>query len=134
MNADPKNAEIIKPILRGRDIKKYSYKFANLWIIIAKYKSHEYLEQKYPSIYKHLFFYKKKLEQRGQCKNKNGKGQHHWLELDNNPTNKYLNLFEKEKIIYSNMAQEFEAYYDNNNFFVNQKCFIITGKNLKYLL
>ncbi|MDR0872011.1 MAG: hypothetical protein LBN27_00900 [Prevotellaceae bacterium] len=29
----PKNAEIIRPILRGRDIKKYGYEFADLWLI-----------------------------------------------------------------------------------------------------
>lgn len=28
--ADPKSAEIIRPILRGRDIKRYSYEFADL--------------------------------------------------------------------------------------------------------
>ncbi|MBQ9785899.1 MAG: type II restriction endonuclease, partial [Clostridia bacterium] len=27
---DPKSAEIIRPILRGRDIEKYTYNFANL--------------------------------------------------------------------------------------------------------
>ena len=31
--ADPKSAEIIRPILRGRDIKRYSYEFADLYII-----------------------------------------------------------------------------------------------------
>ena len=30
---DPKNAEIIKPILRGRDIKRYQASFADLWLI-----------------------------------------------------------------------------------------------------
>ena len=31
--SDPKSGELIRPILRGKDIKKYSYDFANLWII-----------------------------------------------------------------------------------------------------
>jgi len=35
--ADPKNAEIIKPVLRGRDIKRYRAEFADKWIIIVKY-------------------------------------------------------------------------------------------------
>jgi hypothetical protein len=30
---DPKSAEIIRPILRGRDIKRYGYDFADLWLI-----------------------------------------------------------------------------------------------------
>ena len=31
--ANPKSAEIIRPILRGRDIKRYEYNFADLWLI-----------------------------------------------------------------------------------------------------
>jgi len=34
---DPKSAEIIKPILRGRDIKRYSYEWAGLWILATEY-------------------------------------------------------------------------------------------------
>ena len=30
---DPKSAEVIRPILRGRDIKKYEYVFSDLWLI-----------------------------------------------------------------------------------------------------
>lgn len=33
--ADPKSAEIIRPILRGKDIKRYAYNFAGEWIINA---------------------------------------------------------------------------------------------------
>lgn len=31
--ADPKSDEIIRPILRGRDIKRNGYEFADLWLI-----------------------------------------------------------------------------------------------------
>ncbi len=95
---DPKSAEIIRPILRGRDIKRYSYEFADKYVILAEFGSHKYLEEKYPAIYNHLLSYKTKLEQRGQCRYMaNGKpnpkgeypGQHHWLELDNNPRRHY---------------------------------------------
>jgi hypothetical protein len=34
---DPKSAEIIRPILRGKDIKRYGYEFADLWVILAKF-------------------------------------------------------------------------------------------------
>ncbi len=56
---DPKSAEIIRPILRGKDIKKYSYNFANLYLI----NTHNGLKDKgispidvnnYPAIKKHL--------------------------------------------------------------------------------
>ena len=131
---DPKSAEIIKPLLRGRDIKKYSYEFANLYIIIAKYKSNEFLEIDYPAIYNYLLKYKDKLSKRGQCTNRGGKGQHHWLELDNNPTDDYLNQFEKEKIIYSEIVQKPQFHLDNENFYIEATAFIMSGKNLKYII
>ncbi|MDR1422519.1 MAG: hypothetical protein LBI64_06625, partial [Coriobacteriales bacterium] len=45
----PKSAEIIRPILRGRDIKRYSYTFADKWII-ATFPSRHYNIEEYPAI------------------------------------------------------------------------------------
>ena len=135
---DPKSAEIIKPLLRGRDIKRYKAEFADLWVILALFGSHKYLESEFPAIYNHLSQYKEKLEARGQCRygGKGNKGMHHWLELDNCPTQKYVEQFEKEKIIYPNMTLFLPFIYDDKKFYTNQKCFIITSKtvNLKFLV
>jgi len=85
---------IIKPILRGRDIKRYYYEWADLWVVIAKFGFYKELRL-YPSIVQHLKKYEEQLKNRGQCKynrqskeniNKDYAGQHHWLELDNNPS------------------------------------------------
>jgi adenine-specific DNA-methyltransferase len=77
-----------------------------LWVIVAKFGSHKYLESDYPVIYNHLLKYKTQLEARGQCRygGKNNAGMHHWLELDNCPSQNYLNDFEKPKIIWGNMS------------------------------
>jgi hypothetical protein len=110
---DPKSAEIIKPILRGRDIKRYETNFSDMWLIAAEFGSHKYLEVNYPIIYAHLLQYKACLEQRGQCRytssgrlnpNNSYPGQHHWLELDNNPKKDFIEEFEKEKIAWGNLA------------------------------
>ncbi|HFD87355.1 MAG TPA: class I SAM-dependent DNA methyltransferase, partial [Gammaproteobacteria bacterium] len=95
---DPKSAEIIKPILRGRDIKRYRMDFSDLWMIVVKFGAYKTLPDQYPEIYKHLQQYEDKLKTRGQCRyTSSGKqsegdypGQHHWLELDNNPKDDYL--------------------------------------------
>ncbi|TPI00896.1 class I SAM-dependent DNA methyltransferase [Helicobacter pylori] len=138
---------LIKPILRGKDIKRYSYEWADLWVIIAKFGSHEFLEVEYPTIYNHLLQYKDKLEQRGQCRYsrdhkiaiKPYPGQHHWLELDNNPKDSYLEEFEKEKIVYGEIVQEPRFYLDNGEcelgyFYAEATSFILTGEHLRYLL
>ncbi|MGN8501405.1 Eco57I restriction-modification methylase domain-containing protein [Helicobacter pylori] len=147
MSERERTKELIKPILRGKDIKRYSYEWADLWVIIAKFGSHEFLEVEYPTIYNHLLQYKDQLEQRGQCRysrgpqnsNKPYPGQHHWLELDNNPKDSYLQDFEKEKIVYGEIVQEPRFYLDNGEcelgyFYAEATSFILTGEHLHYLL
>ena len=66
IKADPKSAEIIRPILRGKDIKRYTYSFANLWII-ATFPSKHYDIDDYPAVKSYLLsFGIERLEQTGQ--------------------------------------------------------------------
>lgn len=61
---DPKSDEIIRPILRGRDIKRYGYEFADLWLIniecgfTNKHRGNippeEFIKSKYPAVYRHF--------------------------------------------------------------------------------
>lgn len=136
-----RTAKLIRKMLRGRDIKRYSYEWANLWVIVFEFGSYKILEKEYPAIYNHLKQYKKKLQVRGQCTNKPMTdqkpylGQHHWLELDNNPNKDYLSQFEKEKIIYSEIVRSPQFYLDTKlNFYAEATSFILTGENLKYLI
>jgi hypothetical protein len=142
---------IIKPILRGRDIKRYYYEWAGLWVIIAKFGFYKesYL---YPAIVNHLKKYEIELKSRGQCRytrqnkaqsNKDYPGQHHWLELDNNPQDSYLREFEKEKVVYSETIKIYfdgsrnypRFVFDENKNFLDKTIFFITGRIwLKYLL
>ena len=66
--ADPKSAEIIRPVLRGRDIQRYQGLWAELWIIIAKFGSYKTLPEDYPAIYRHLRSFEERLKARGQCR------------------------------------------------------------------
>ena len=131
--------QIIKKVLRGKDIKRYSYEWANLWIITIEFGAHQYLQERYPTIYSHLLQYQDRLKTRGQCTNKpitDKKpylGQHHWLELDNNPTKGYFSNLEKEKIIYPETTQGAYFVLDNQKIFVDKTAFFIYGENIKYL-
>ena len=144
ISLDPKSAEIIRPILRGRDIRRYKYEYADLWIIIAKFGSYKYLEQKYPAIYHHLIQYKEALQKRGQCQyTSSGKknldkdycGQHHWLELDNNPSDTYLNDLSAQKIIWGEISDKPKFAIDiDGTYCPEATTFLMTGEHLKYLL
>ena len=101
---DPKNVEIIKPILRGRDIKRYKAEFADLWLI----NTHNGYTDKngrriprvdvkkdYPAIWEYLNGINKIME--GQVEKRYDQGDH-WSNLRNCA---YFNEFEKEKIFYA---------------------------------
>lgn len=129
LSRDKNNLKIIKPLLRGRDLNKYSFCFSNLYIIISKYKGNEELYNEYPTVFDYLSKYENELKNRGQVK----ANSHHWIELDNSPTKEYLQQFEVPKIIWIVLSDKGKFSYDENNFYTNDSCFIMSGKNLKYL-
>ncbi len=129
---DSKSVEIIKPILRGRDIKKYAAEWDDLWLI---YSHSEIKENDYPVITEYLLQFKEKLlARRGGANPKTGEVPYKWwqLQVDYYSSGTYKN-FQKEKIIYPNMTSILPFHYDNEGFFGNDKSFIITGESLKYL-
>ena len=142
---DPKSADLIKPVLRGRDIGRYSANWAGLYLLFipwhfplhkdsritgASQKAEEQFKKQYPVVYNHLFQYQDRLAKR----NKAETGiRYEWYALQRF-ANTYNPEFEKEKIIYPNMTKFLPFVYDHEGFYTNDKCFIITGKaHLKYL-
>ena len=125
----PKSDEIIRPILRGRNISPYVADYDNLWLINAHNGIKEKgippvnVEKDYPIVYEHLLKYKQKLIKRQDQGD-------HWTNLRNCA---YIEEFLKPKIIYPNMTKYLPFVYDKGSFFTNQKCFIITGNHLGYL-
>lgn len=129
---DPKSAEVIKPFLEGKDIKRYAFLENKKWLILfpkgftnekKKLNKTFSIEKEYPAIFKHLKPFQKKAEDRYD------QGEY-WWELR---ACDYYGEFEKEKIIYPNILQKPEFTFDAENFFTNQKCFIISIPD-KYLL
>ncbi|TPH99296.1 class I SAM-dependent DNA methyltransferase [Helicobacter pylori] len=138
---------LIKPILRGKDIKRYSYEWAGEWIIFIPWhfpntdsqKSMEENEQDfsihYPIIYAHLLSHKDELLKRN--KDETGK-RYEWYCLQRWAASYYQD-FEKEKIVYGEIVQEPRFYLDNGEcelgyFYAEATSFILTGEHLRYLL
>ncbi len=140
--ADPKSADIIKPVLRGRDIQRYRAKWANLWLIIAKFGSYRTLPEEYPAVYEHLLQHEQELRARGQCRYSRTRksnahadydGQHHWLELDNNPKDDYLDNFGKEKLVWIELTESGRFAYDDSGIHAEATTFTMTGERIKFL-
>ncbi|EHD2495107.1 class I SAM-dependent DNA methyltransferase [Campylobacter jejuni] len=128
-----RTAKLIRKMLRGRDIKRYSYEWAGLWVINThngyKSKNGEKIKainiEHYPSLKKHFDEFYPQLEKRAD------KG----LTPYNLRNCAYIEEFEREKIVYSEIVRKPQFYLDTKlNFYAEATSFILTGENLKYLI
>lgn len=136
---DSKSKEIIKPILRGRDIKRYQASFADLWLITT-FPALRIDIDNYPVVKEYLEGFLPKIKQTGESfvnsdskeEKSRKKTGNQWFETQDQIS--YYQEFNKEKIIYPNMTSLLPFYYDTGKILTNQKCFILTGESLKYLV
>ena len=117
--------DLIRPILRGRDIKRYSYNWADLWLINTHNGIKPSIQRvnidDYSAVKDHLDKYWNKISKRAD------KG-----DTPYNLRNcAYMEDFNRPKIIYPNMTKYMPFVYDTNHIITNQKCFIITGNNVE---
>ena len=122
-----RTAELIRPILRGRDIKRYGYDWANLWLI----NTHNGIKgvkpridvNDYPAVKAHLDHYWDKISKRAD------KG-----DTPYNLRNcAYLEDFFKPKVMWKRIGSIIRFSYSYNNIFgLDSTCFAI-GRNIEYL-
>ena len=135
-----KTAELIRPILRGRDVKRYGYDWAGLWLI----NTHNGLKNKrikpvdindYPAIKKWLdnggIAYSGKMYKGfSQIEKRSDRG-----DTPYNLRNcAYMEDFSKPKIVWKIIGNQMAFAYDTNNYVMNNACYIMTGNHLDYLL
>ncbi|EAJ2307854.1 class I SAM-dependent DNA methyltransferase [Campylobacter coli] len=125
-----RTAKLIRKMLRGRDIKRYSYEWAGLWVI-GTFPSLKINIEQYPALKQYLSQFLPHIEQSGEkgCRKKTS---NKWFETQDNIA--YYEEFEKEKIVWAEMTKEACFVYDNSNFFTNQTCYFFTHCDYKYLL
>jgi hypothetical protein len=135
---DKKSAELIRPILRGRDIARYQVNFADLYLI----NTHNGISSKdippidikeYPAIKGHLDKYWKEI------KNRDDQG----ITPYNLRSCAYMDDFSKQKIVYPDIMRiprNIEIlhtypyfYFDKKEFYVEATNFMLTGKNLELI-
>jgi hypothetical protein len=116
-----RTAEIIRPILRGRDIKRYGYSWSGLWLINTHNGTKEGLDrihiEDYPSVKDHLDNYWLNIEKRAD------KG-----DTPYNLRNcAYLDEFSKPKIVWAELSRTGNSFaYNDDGAMVLNTCYILS--------
>ena len=130
---DPKSAEIIKPLLRGRDVERYHAPSVKSYLLATNYDLN--IPKKYPAIHAHLETIGKQIES-GKVKAR-GKG---LFDRDDQGVNwwnlracAYYTEFEKEKIVWKRIGSILRFAYSQHPMFCLDSTCIATGKKVKFL-
>ena len=131
---DPMSAEIIKPLLRGKDIKRYYARPSGFYILATGYDLD--IPKRYPAIYEHLETIGEQIDS-GIIKTK-GKG---LFERDDQGENwwnlracAYYSEFDKEKMVWKRIGSILRFAYSQHSVFCLDSTCIATGKNVKCFL
>jgi hypothetical protein len=128
VSADTKSAEIIRPILRGREIEKYFTEWEGDYLInshngIKAEKIKPIVVEKYPVIKRYLNQFSDKIEKR--------------LDQGDTPYNlrncAYLDEFSKEKIIWKRIGSKLRFSYSDSEIYCLDSTCLATGEKIKYL-
>lgn len=124
--ADRNSAEILKPVLRGRDIQRYQAQWAGMWLIDTHngFGNVSAVDvNDYPAIKTHLDGFYDRLAKR--------------YDRGNTPYNlrncAYHANFTKEKLFWADMAAQGRFAFSDQEVYCNNKGYIMTGESLKYL-
>lgn len=128
---DTKNSEIIKPILRGQDLGRYFATFNHIYLLCSHNGVKKLgippinIERDYPTLITYFDSFGDGFKNRGEQGNT-------FYNLRNIA---YIKKYESPKIIYADIVQDKgKFYYDEEKYYTNDTAFLISGKNLKYLV
>jgi adenine-specific DNA-methyltransferase len=127
----PSSAEVIKPFLRGRDVKRWQVEFGDQYLIkiaSSENKRHPWRGRKpqeaekifagsFPAIYRHFQAFKTKLIKRAD------QGHYYWELRSCN----YWEQFDRPKIVYQDIARYYGMAWDDSGSLLVNTCYFIPG-------
>lgn len=124
ISRDTRNAEIIKPLLQGRNIKKWLYNISDDYLLVTGFDLD--IKTNFPTIFKHLQNFETNLQSRSD------QGKNWW----NLRACKYYSEFEKPKLIWGLTADKWAFAYDDKGHYLPSNGYILTSESIpvKYLL
>lgn len=146
LSCHPELDKLIKPLLRGRDVDRFIYRFEKNYLILipsgwtdenrGNQSGETYIRNTFPQLIEHFERVQQNFIETNTRKNVKGlyertdQGKYWWELRDCS----YLNEFEREKIIWLVLTDRAKFCIDKSNHYTNNATFIITGDNLKYIL
>ncbi|MCZ2130436.1 MAG: Eco57I restriction-modification methylase domain-containing protein [Bacteroidia bacterium] len=145
LKIEPHLADYIKPFLRGRNIKKYSYLFDDIYVLFIPWHfplenddsisgaseiAEKAFENKFPNLYSHFLQFKEPLSNR----NKSETGiRYEWYAMQRAAAT-YKDEFEKEKLVWLSISDKPAFALDRNKTYVTAPAYIMTSNCNKYLM
>ena len=144
IESDRNSIDVIKPLLRGRNIKKYSYKFDDIYILYipwhfplkddkiqgASKEAENAFQKQYPAVYNHLLSFKAELSKR----NKAETGiRYEWYALQR-ASSTFAHNYEKDKIVWLAITDKPAFAYDDKKIYVTSPSYIMVSECPKYHL
>jgi len=129
---DPKSAEILKPFLEGKDVKRWRTESRNLWLIFTRRGIDI---DAYPAIKAHLETYRAQLEPKPPTWDMHSpnipwsgrkSGRYQWYEIQDSI--EYYEAIESDKILYGEFSQRSLFSLDRGTY-VNNKCYFVPSKD-----
>ena len=121
LSSDPKSEFFIKPMLAGKDIKRYAISHQPRFLI---YTYHGAEVPPNSGIIQHLTPHKEELDLRAT--------EQKWFELQQ-PQYAFFDYFNKPKIVYPEICSRPNFAFDDKGYFMNNKCFGIPKADLYFL-
>jgi adenine-specific DNA-methyltransferase len=128
ISEDAKSAEIIKPFLRGRDVKRWEVESQDLWLIFTRRGTD--IDQ-FPAIKRHLRAFREQLEPKPDNwdSSTNGAwpgrkaGPYDWFNVQDNIA--YWKEFETPKIVYPDIYLHQSFAWDTESYYLANTCYFI---------
>jgi hypothetical protein len=127
---DSKNSEIIKPLIGGKDVRRYEVDYQDSWLIFTRRGIDISL---YPAIEEHLAQWKEELTPKTSNEQKKGRkpGKYKWYEIQDDVA--YYNIFEEPKIVFPDIAKNPRFFLENTGAYVANTAYCLGTDDL-YLL
>ena len=135
IESDPKSVDLIKPVLRGKDIQRFRSGWAGRWLITT-FPARQLSIEDYPAVGQYLLTYgMEKLEQSGKTlpdgSKSRKKTQHSWFETQD--ATAYFEKFSKEKLMWIELVENGRFAYVDGEMYCANTAYILSGESIKYL-